>query len=726
MQYHQRALVLHENLHMLTMICHGTGGTEGPTYAGEQHVYDPTKRQLTVACFDKAPLLNYTDTGLDSLQQRFVPIIDVARRHWRGGDAVGAVYQQFLWTDPDRLMKWRIWRDEFYQGRVDDASLVARLSAIYGPLDEFDDAWAKWILARRASFHHVDWGWEQDGAALWAYGFPWNKQFWSQLNLRYPPGETVGVDPLRMDYPAPSRPAIVGPVRRGPGEPTIGFVIGGLDARAWGGCGLGVEDRTMCQAILIGNRSLVVDGTSMGMTRRVFPLRESVREAARAAGNRFGVTLTIRAQTLEVVVRAGDDETLEEQTESVPLDEPQRRRLLEKPLALIGKDGYPRITPWIDDGRRPSTNLRVAAPANRWTFAGLERLETLYRAAWRLGGDAPPSLRALRQDLLQAVDAVPERQAAAVEAYDQRIAAVADEVLNCGASEATRQRALADLAGIYLQLQAPAAGATIDAAKLSVHATRRLTDAVRCRYSALARAGDVTLAESPAAEWSEPSWFRPQVYAAELPRLAGHGAVEVRSRVEGEWRGKRFVVEFSQATGDVGIGEWLLLGPFDDRGPKEAAERREANVRRVETEEFAADRAYEGVGGECRWRRVGRAAEASVVAEQVIDFQEFFGRRVGVVAYALAWIDAEEACEATLSLGSDDGVIVRLNGREVHRNLVQRGYSSQSDRAPLRLNRGRNTLLVQVTQGDGDWKFGARLLDAEGRPPRGVKTTISP
>ena len=64
----------------------------------------------------------------------------------------------------------------------------------------------RWVKARRATFHYVDWGWEQDGNTLMAYGWPHDPKYWSQMDIQYAPNETVRYDPLRMDYPAEPMP----------------------------------------------------------------------------------------------------------------------------------------------------------------------------------------------------------------------------------------------------------------------------------------------------------------------------------------------------------------------------------------------------------------------------------------------------------------------------------------------------------------------------------------
>jgi hypothetical protein len=560
LRYHQRALVMHENLHMLNMICNGTGGTEGPTYAGEQHVFDPARNQLTVFCFDKACVNNYTDSGLAELTKTFIPVQDVARKYWQGGQGIGTMYQQFLLTDPDRLLKWRIWRDQFYLGQISDESNVKMMESIFGPLDQLNDQWARWIKSQRASFHHVDWGWEQDGNAIWAYGFPWNKQFFSQMDLQYTPAEAVTGNPLRMDYPTIERPAIVGTPRRGVEEPTIGFVVAGVGGQAWGGFGLGVSERSMCQVVIARNQHLVVDGPDLGLSRREFPLEEAVKMAAVASGGQFGVTVTIKKDELSIVVRAGSGEKLAEQVSAVPLNVEQRARLLSKPMALVGKDGYPRIVPWIDDARPEPEDWNRERPANRWRFAGLEHLETLYRAAWRLGTAAPPTLQQLKESMLSSVAGTPDEQARALLQYDREISSVIASVKEAAVSETVRQQAMADLAGLFLHPSKAEVDEKSRHTKLQLRVTHRLPDKVQARWQLADPAEFAKPAEPPRAEgesavdaaaahdrdksaWTDLPTLQMKPFTIISPPSEMKEGERTVTRFEFRWRGERFQVE---------------------------------------------------------------------------------------------------------------------------------------------------------------------------------------
>ena len=99
-----------------------------------------------------------------------------------------------------------------------------------------------------------------------------------------------------------------------------------------------------------------------------------------------------------------------------------------------------------------------------------------------------------------------------------------------------------------------------------------------------------------------------------------------------------------------------------------------------------------------------------MLAEFVVDFARLFGPRENAAAYALTWIDSDRDRDAVLALGADDGAMVWFNDKLVHKNLVARGYGSKADRILVRLQGGRNKVLVKVTQGNGAWQFALHVL----------------
>jgi len=173
------------------------------------------------------------------------------------------------------------------------------------------------------------------------------------------------------------------------------------------------------------------------------------------------------------------------------------------------------------------------------------------------------------------------------------------------------------------------------------------------------------------------------------------------------------------------INGWWVIGPFDEPWS-------EAQIDRVFPPETDPDprAAHTGTRGETlRWKRIERVLRAGDDPERefFVDLHEAFGeRRDHAVAYAVTFIESDRDTEALLSIGSDDGVVAWVNGKEVHRHQVMRGYGSKQDRVPVTLKKGRNTLLLKITQALGGWGFGAHVESRDGSPLPGVRVSLSP
>ena len=98
----------------------------------------------------------------------------------------------------------------------------------------------------------------------------------------------------------------------------------------------------------------------------------------------------------------------------------------------------------------------------------------------------------------------------------------------------------------------------------------------------------------------------------------------------------------------------------------------------------------------------------------IVNLMSELGPHEQARAYAFTTVEVPEAMDAVLYLGSDDGIAVWVNGEQVFENNVDRGLALDQDRAPVRLQAGRNAVLVQISQGGGGWMFCARITRADG------------
>lgn len=87
--------------------------------------------------------------------------------------------------------------------------------------------------------------------------------------------------------------------------------------------------------------------------------------------------------------------------------------------------------------------------------------------------------------------------------------------------------------------------------------------------------------------------------------------------------------------------------------------------------------------------------------------------------YAFGLLHCERAADAVLSLASDSGLRVWLNGVPIGAQSGQRTLRLDQERVPMHLEKGDNRLLLALAHASGPWRFAARLLaPGQALPPR--------
>jgi sialate O-acetylesterase len=409
--YHQRYILLHEVAHLHMMCRLGTLSripgwfNEGLADAVSSHVYTESARRLTVFVHDKAAIPNFLDEGLRAFADSGRSLRDL---HDQGGLGRGGnvLAVQFFLTDPGRARQFGLYRDALFALATSGAAALDQSSDLLqqtcGPWADLNRAFAAWLGEQHNTLHYVDWGWEQDGDTLWSYGWP-QKGPYSRMDLLLPPGEVPVWTPLRLDYPLEPMPPQVGPVERGSAEPAVGCLldVSRNPTRGSAGLGLGVLDPPVATGVTPGylrvlveaGQTLRLDGSDLGLETVTSPLPAEVLTAIAADRYRLGLTLQIGQAALRVTVRAGPAEALRECQSTLALTPAARRRLLERPAAILARDGYHGVTPFFDDRRRPDPDLSLPAAPNRWRRSGDLQLQgsALLDAAgqeiWRITAD---------------------------------------------------------------------------------------------------------------------------------------------------------------------------------------------------------------------------------------------------------------------------------------------------------------------------------------------------
>ncbi|MCW8132249.1 MAG: hypothetical protein KIS92_18015, partial [Planctomycetota bacterium] len=149
--------------------------------------------------------------------------------------------------------------------------------------------------------------------------------------------------------------------------------------------------------------------------------------------------------------------------------------------------------------------------------------------------------------------------------------------------------------------------------------------------------------------------------------------------------------------------DWLFLGAFTAQeagAPDKVAPQGKPD--------FAA--AFKDGDRELKWARLFKPEDSGIV-----DLAAALKPNENCFAYAAAALKVEKDAEGTLMIGSDDGVTVWLDGKEIHKNPAARGVKIDEDRVRVKLAAGTHTLLLRVDQGGGGWGFCLRVADKAGK-----------
>jgi hypothetical protein len=154
------------------------------------------------------------------------------------------------------------------------------------------------------------------------------------------------------------------------------------------------------------------------------------------------------------------------------------------------------------------------------------------------------------------------------------------------------------------------------------------------------------------------------------------------------------------------IPDWYMIGPFPNP--------RDKNLKRLGLDmifppekEFDTAKTYQGVNNQV----VGWTLDKTP-ANGRMDLYKYNPFEL-VVVYVVTFVYSPQDHIVPLLLGSDDGVKVYVNDKEIHRVLMVRVAEPDQDRVPLSLKKGWNKLMLKIENNFGGYNFYARVLDPE-------------
>jgi putative membrane-bound dehydrogenase-like protein len=140
----------------------------------------------------------------------------------------------------------------------------------------------------------------------------------------------------------------------------------------------------------------------------------------------------------------------------------------------------------------------------------------------------------------------------------------------------------------------------------------------------------------------------------------------------------------------VPILGWRVIGPFPRDGKEHPPQKEQ---------KFEA--AYKGAEGEVKWRSI----QADAAQQGRVNCASLFNPSQQVECFGFAEIESAAAREATLRFGSDDTIVVWVNGKKVFEFGGDRGWNADQDKVAVHLEKGKNRLLVKCGNSGGPWDF---------------------
>ena len=149
------------------------------------------------------------------------------------------------------------------------------------------------------------------------------------------------------------------------------------------------------------------------------------------------------------------------------------------------------------------------------------------------------------------------------------------------------------------------------------------------------------------------------------------------------------------------IKEWLVLGPFF---PED-----------LETDFLASvngETLANPKPGDTVTTAEGKTLTWTVYRSQenIVNLLDAVGNHQEAVCYAFCLLESDMDGDGEILVGSDDGVVVFLNGQRVHTQIVRRPLIADEDRVTVSLRPGKNRCLIKVSNRFGNWALATRVL----------------
>ncbi len=164
-------------------------------------------------------------------------------------------------------------------------------------------------------------------------------------------------------------------------------------------------------------------------------------------------------------------------------------------------------------------------------------------------------------------------------------------------------------------------------------------------------------------------------------------------------------VDIDPARDNGFIVDWWVIGPFPNEGDSmwEKGFFPEQKID-LQASEKIGDTTYS-------WKKYH-----SPLPEGAVDLEKAVAAKESVGAYAYCEVVSDKEQDVVLKIGSDDSIVVWVNGQKVHANQSGRPLHIDEDQAKAHLKAGVNKILCKVLNGSASWAFSFHVVTPSGEP----------
>jgi len=146
-------------------------------------------------------------------------------------------------------------------------------------------------------------------------------------------------------------------------------------------------------------------------------------------------------------------------------------------------------------------------------------------------------------------------------------------------------------------------------------------------------------------------------------------------------------------------GKWYAIGPFDN------TDKQGFDTEYPPEKEINLTKTYKGKEGkDVAWKEFTEFKVAKM--NNLARYQN----NTDTCVYLFHEVEVKEAIDLPVSLGSDDTLTLWLNGKKLVEENVYRPAAPDQNFATLKLQAGKNRILVKVCNGGGGWEFYVRPM----------------